>query len=78
MRLHIASQITEEHLKQLTESRDKRAAAAQQAAEVRTKLNDLALDLLILAKPDKDADGIVQKFNITSNSRVFGNNSNAP
>jgi len=65
-----------EHLKQLTESRDKRAAAAEQAAEVQKKFNDLVLDLMILAKTDKDANGIVQKFNITSNSPIFGNNSN--
>ncbi len=43
-----------------------------QAQEIQKKLNDLVLDLLLLAKTDKDAQAIVTKYNIVNNPGAGG------
>jgi hypothetical protein len=50
--------------RQLAELYNNRKPQVAQAQEIQKKLNDLVLDLLLLAKTDKEAQGIVNKYNI--------------
>ena len=56
-------------LAKLYKSKEPQVAQAQ---EIQKKLNDLVLDLLLLAKTDKDAQGIVTKYNIVNNPGTGG------
>ena len=56
--------------RQLAELYKNREPQVKQAQEIQKKLNDLVLDLLLLAKTDKEAQAIVAKYNIQQNPGV--------
>ena len=63
-----------EGMEQLTESVAKHAEAVakrkpivDQTGELKKKLNDMIMDILLLAKTDEDAKAIVTKYNIQQN-----------
>lgn len=49
---------------QLAEAARSRDKAVEESKKVQKQLEDLVLDLLLLAKTDAEADAIVKKFNI--------------
>jgi hypothetical protein len=53
---------------QLTDAYRTREPVVKQSAELQKKLQDLVLDLLLLAKTDEDAKAIVGKYNIQQNA----------
>jgi len=58
--------------RQLAELQKTREPQVKAAQEIQKKLNDLVLDLLLLAKTDKEAQAIVAKYNIVQNSAPSG------
>ena len=54
--------------RQLSELYKNREPQVKAAQEIQKKLNDLVIDLLILAKTDKEAQAIVAKYNIQQNT----------
>ena len=57
---------------QLAEAIQKREPQAAQAAEIKTRLEALANDLLDLAKTNSNAEAIVKKFEIQRNLSAAG------
>jgi len=53
---------------QLADAYRLREPVVKQSAELQKKLQDLVLDLLLLAKTDEDAKTIVGKYNIQQNA----------
>ena len=53
---------------QLTAAYSKREALVKQSQDLQQKLQNLVLDLLLLAKTDDDAKAIVGKYNIQQNA----------
>jgi hypothetical protein len=63
---------------QLAEAVRNREPVVKQSAELQKKLQDLVLDLLLLAKTDEDAKAIVAKYNIQQNTPAAGGEAPAP
>lgn len=57
---------------QLVDLQRSRETAVKQSEELQKKLQDLVLDLLLLAKTDEDAKTIVTKYNIQQNTPAGG------
>ena len=58
--------------KQMVELHKSREPVVTQSVDLQKKLQDLVLDVLILAKTDKDAQAIVSKYNIQQNAPAGG------
>ena len=52
---------------QMIEALAKREPLVKQSADLRSKLNAMVIDLLILGKTDEDAKAIIAKYNIQQN-----------
>ena len=52
---------------QMIDAIAKREPLVKQSAELKTKLNAMVIDLLILGKTDEDAKAIIGKYNIQQN-----------
>jgi hypothetical protein len=63
------SALQEGHV-QLADAFKKREVVVKQSVDLQTKLQDLIMDLLILAKTDDDAKQIVGKYNIQQNGQA--------
>ena len=68
---------------QITDAIAKREPLVKQSAELKTKLNAMVIDLLILGKTDEDAKAIIGKYNIqqgqpASGAEVPGGDATAP
>ena len=63
---------------QLAEAYHNREGAVKQSTELQKKLQDLVLDLLLLAKTDPDAKAIVTKYNIQQQTPAAGAETPAP
>ncbi len=63
---------------QLTEAYKAREPVVKQSQEIQKKLQDLILDLLLLAKTDAEAQAIVTKYNIQQQAPAGGAESAAP
>ena len=59
-------QLTESVAKH-TDAVAKREPLVKQTTELKKKLNDMIMDILLLAKTDEDAKAIVTKYNIQQN-----------
>ena len=59
-------QLTESVAKH-TDAVAKREPLVKQTTELKKKLNDMIMDILLLAKTDEDAKAIVAKYNIQQN-----------
>jgi hypothetical protein len=63
------SALQEGHV-QLADAYKKREVVVKQSVDLQTKLQDLIMDLLILAKTDDEAKQIVGKYNIQQNGQT--------
>ena len=57
---------------QITDAIAKREPLVKQSAELKTKLNAMVIDLLILGKTDEDAKAIIGKYNIQQGQGASG------
>ena len=67
-----------ENTQKLSEAFTKREPLVKQSQELKKKLNEMIMDILILAKTDEDAKTIVAKYNIQQNLPASGDGAAAP
>ena len=67
-----------ENTQKLSEAFTKREPLVKQSQELKKKLNEMIMDILILAKTDEDAKIIVAKYNIQQNLPASGDGAAAP
>ena len=65
------SALQEGHV-QLTDAFKKREVVVKQSVDLQTKLQNLIMDLLILAKTDDEAKQIISKYNIQQQGQTSG------
>ncbi len=63
---------------QLAEAYRNREPVVKQSADLQKKLQELVLDLLLLAKTDEEAKAIVAKYNIQQQTPASGTEAPAP
>lgn len=61
-----------ENATKLADAFTKREPLVKQSQDLKKKLNDMIMDILILAKTDEDAKAIVGKYNIQQNLPASG------
>jgi hypothetical protein len=63
---------------QLIDAYKNREPLVKQSADLQKKLQDLVLDLMLLAKTDEEAKAIITKYNIQQNTPAAGGEAPAP